>query len=643
MVVSNETCVQKQVKLLDDGLGGAYVFWLDSRSECSSSTNNDIYGQYYDSDGEAQWEAGGRLIWDLSKNISSAELIKGENEGEIIMAVFTNGGFGQDSLLVQKIDAAGELMWNDYLLIATNDGCVGNFFLGFETLNLIKDNDGYVLNFVPIYCGGANGCRITRFDDSGNLTGALNGSAVGNQSYIGVRGIAPTQDGTNDVFLYYSGGNGAGAPAYCMRLDDTNNVIWGPTNVMEGTNGLNYQYDAIADASGIAVVYQSYNNAETGIDIFIRKLNNDGSWAWSGEIKNVCSYEGTQAYFSYTQDDEFYYFIWADSRLEGDGYYSQKIDKATGEEVWITGGKLIQAQTSYAYTPALLLQDDGNLLASIVSPFNSGSFYSILLNQDGDFLWSSPVTVASSNYLPFYTDQKTIYSNNQALVAWTRFTAQDGVFIACIKAPQILTTQSVSACNSYTIGGQTYTTSGIYEIQLSEDTLLTLDLSITEVNASFEESMTETAIISNGTVGFNSWYLCDDWYTKEIDEPVLFETGTTTFYPPDYGYYSLVVELNGCVDTSDCIFIIVGSTQEVNSFPFRLYPNPAKDILIIHGEEQTVPQHIAIIDAVGKRVAVDSNLQTMRKEINVASLPSGLYFIEISTLEKTYHRSWIKE
>lgn len=514
MVVSNEVCPQKQVRLLEDGQGGVFVFWLDSRSECSSSSNSDIYGQHYDSDGIAQWENGGKMIWNLSKNISSAEIIKGENTGEMIAAVFTNGGFGQDSLLVQKINAQGELAWDEPLLLATNDGCVGNFFLGFESIHLSKDDNGYVINLVPIYCGGANGCRITRFDDNGNLTGELNGTAVGNQFYIGARGIDIAQDGTNDLFLFYTGGNGAGAPAYCMRTDDENNVLWGPVNVLEGTNGLNYQYHAMADPSGIAVIYQSFNNAETGIDLFIRKLNNDGTWAWNGDIKNVSSYEGTQGYFSATQDEDYYYFIWSDSRVEGDGYYAQKIDKATGEEVWTSGGKLIYSQTAYAFTPQILLQPDGNLMALVTTSMNSGALKAVLVDADGDWVWSEPSTLAGLNYLPFYSDQRAVYSMNQVLVAWTRFTGQDGVYIARVAPPQ------VSRINNESISSNEAFPFKLYPCPASQQ--LTLESQTTFTNASvvFRDAMGRIVQVAsnlqNNRIEFSIDHLPSGYYVMEV-------------------------------------------------------------------------------------------------------------------------------
>ena len=45
--------------LASDGLGGAFVVWEDNRN--SFSTDLDIYAQYVDKDGAAQWTDGGLI------------------------------------------------------------------------------------------------------------------------------------------------------------------------------------------------------------------------------------------------------------------------------------------------------------------------------------------------------------------------------------------------------------------------------------------------------------------------------------------------------------------------------------------------------------------------------------------------------
>lgn len=69
------------------------------------------------------------------------------------------------------------------------------------------------------------------------------------------------------------------------------------------------------------------------------------------------------------------------------------------------------------------------------------------------------------------------------------------------------------------------------------------------------------------------------------------------------------------------------STQDVTSHSFRLYPNPAIDILHV---ASTFPiQNIEIFSLVGKRVMSIDNDNKLNQEISVRSLPNGVYLIKL--------------
>jgi hypothetical protein len=134
---------------------------------------------------------------------------------------------------------------------------------------------------------------------------------------------------------------------------------------LAGTNGLNYQFWALSDETGLAVCFISSGNNGTANDIFLRKLNSDGTWAWGGTITTVCGAEGNQDSFDITQDDNYYYVCWSDGRPGVVGYYAlyaQKIDKVTGQTVWTQDGVLVQDVGSYLPKPSMVLTGDGNMI-----------------------------------------------------------------------------------------------------------------------------------------------------------------------------------------------------------------------------------------------------------------------------------------
>jgi Secretion system C-terminal sorting domain len=83
------------------------------------------------------------------------------------------------------------------------------------------------------------------------------------------------------------------------------------------------------------------------------------------------------------------------------------------------------------------------------------------------------------------------------------------------------------------------------------------------------------------------------------------------------------------------------STVGINEYSysnFNIYPNPALNQLTIETELAT--SKVSIVDLTGKTITT-INRQT--KQIDVAYLPSGIYFIKITTDEKTITRKFVKQ
>jgi hypothetical protein len=619
-VVSNVINSQRAVQTVDDGDGGTFIFWMDSRND---TYKTDIFGQHYNEDGVAQWEDGGREILNYEGDVVSYQVTRNEEEDELVIGSITRYQSVYDSLRVQMLDDAGAKMWPQDLLLAKSDQCGSpTYALGIGSFKMIHDGSGYVVSLEMVYCGGSNGNRITRFDSNGNLTGPLYGEPEGTQYYFGSPGLDRTYDGSNDVYLFYSGGNGAGAHGYCARINVAGDTIWGPLDVLENTEGLNYQFRGLSDENGIAFCYQS--NAST--DIFIRKLNNNGTWAWSDTTTVVCGADGGQGNFYWLQDEDYYYVCWADSRLGVVcGYsdiYAQKIDKLSGEVMWAPNGIPVFQQCSYIPYPEFALTAQGEMIVLNESTGADG-FNAQMVNADGSLAWSSTIPVAIPDYSPFYDDYQVTTSGVQTIIAWADSYpggGADGIYIAKLSAStQVSITEDVEVCDSYTLNNITYTESGTYVQQISADTLLTLNLTITSLNV--EVIINGNMISAQGTEGTFSWLDCS---TDDI-----VATGTT-YTPVVTGNYALVNELNGCADTSGCIAIIIDKVNALNRMDnLILYPNPVQHQLTV-----TTPMltngYLKITDSSGRIMIAKRNLSGTTLLTDISMLAAGIYQVEIT-------------
>lgn len=74
--------------------------------------------------------------------------------------------------------------------------------------------------------------------------------------------------------------------------------------------------------------------------------------------------------------------------------------------------------------------------------------------------------------------------------------------------------------------------------------------------------------------------------------------------------------------------------------PVHLYPNPTASTLHVENEDSFI-EHIVILDMSGKEL-LRQNVLTHRYEINVSSLPNGMYIVKITTQEGTHINKFVK-
>jgi len=79
------------------------------------------------------------------------------------------------------------------------------------------------------------------------------------------------------------------------------------------------------------------------------------------------------------------------------------------------------------------------------------------------------------------------------------------------------------------------------------------------------------------------------------------------------------------------------ATAEVKKIEFSIYPNPVTDILILKTQEKIL--NVTIYDASGKMV----NAQLNNGQINVSTLPNGVYILKAVTDKAVYQQKLIKK
>jgi hypothetical protein len=125
--------------------------------------------------------------------------------------------------------------------------------------------------------------------------------------------------------------------------------------------------------------------------------------------------------------------------------------------------------------------------------------------------------------------------------------------------------------------------------------------------------------------------------------PIPGATGQS-YTPLQNGSYTLTVTYqNGCIRTSQPFIVTnVGMNETSNSlFNCTIFPNPTNTFLNIHSNDTF--SDIKIYDFIGKCIYHEGLINTNVKQINVETLKSGIYILQIESQTGSIQHKFVKE
>lgn len=114
----------------------------------------------------------------------------------------------------------------------------------------------------------------------------------------------------------------------------------------------------------------------------------------------------------------------------------------------------------------------------------------------------------------------------------------------------------------------------------------------------------------------------EDWPSMDSTRTTCFLQGDTRlWHHPDY---------------TDCAINISNSMEDLHRAAVRIFPNPAADRIQLEGLPPGV-QEYKVLDALGRVALQGRSTGSTTTLINVSSLPSGLYLLQLGTPAATHH------
>ncbi|HHW59647.1 MAG: T9SS type A sorting domain-containing protein [Bacteroidales bacterium] len=194
-------------------------------------------------------------------------------------------------------------------------------------------------------------------------------------------------------------------------------------------------------------------------------------------------------------------------------------------------------------------------------------------------------------------------------------------------------TDVITACDSYTwIDGNTYTASNnTATFTLTNaagcDSIVSLDLTINYTPDNTITQMGDTLISNADGVNYQ-WLDCNNDFSP------IFGENNQNFTPTETGNYAVEVTNYECIDTSDCINVIIDNILE-NTFAgkIKIYPNPSDGSFYIDLENYYDKISISLANVIGEIVYQNNYYNTRLILINIENA-KGIYFISISSADE---------
>ena len=86
-----------------------------------------------------------------------------------------------------------------------------------------------------------------------------------------------------------------------------------------------------------------------------------------------------------------------------------------------------------------------------------------------------------------------------------------------------------------------------------------------------------------------------------------------------------------------------GVTEIQNEDAIIIYPNPVSESITISiNTRQNFSAQIILYNTLGEKI-IQQKITSPKTEINLSNLPSGIYFLEVSTTKEIFRRKIIKQ
>ena len=579
----------------------------------------------------------GNVTWSKTFGGGGLELgysVKQTSDGGYVLLGYSDSyGSGLVDVLLLKLTATGSISWSktyggtadDYGLCIhiTSDGGyiisgrTSSYGAGGGDYYLIKTDVNGVHQWSKAYGG-------TAIDQAGNVRQTADGG------YILTGYTMSFGAGIREAYLVKTDATGAsGCNEFTATTLTTSATVANSTGATEGL-GLSAVSPVTATRRVKPVVTTSCSSSACSLTIASFAQTNitcNGSTNGTASISTAGGV-GTLTY------------NWTPGNPIGDGTASVTNLSAGSYNCTITDANGCTASQSITITQPTVLA------ATLSSQTNVSCFAGT--NGAASILVSGGTTAYSFNWTPGNpTGDGTANVTGLTAGTWTcSITDANGCIasqtVTITQAAAINNSQNISICagQTFAIGTNSYSTSGIYTDVLSAingcDSTVTTNLTVNPV-IDLTTTTSGNSITSNTSPADYQWIDCNNGNSILVGAISQVYTSTSN------GNYAVIISQNGCSDTTACVTITTtGIVLKPNNEDIQIFPNPTTSTITLKGLSSD--GNIIIMNALGQRIfSTTVNQKDVEKIIDLSDFKNGMYYIQIENKDKSISRKVIKE
>jgi len=193
--------------------------------------------------------------------------------------------------------------------------------------------------------------------------------------------------------------------------------------------------------------------------------------------------------------------------------------------------------------------------------------------------------------------------------------------------PTVMERDTFDACFSFAYKDTVFKTSTVFRDYLVSDigcdSIYELEVHITNINDSVQRN--EIGLYALDTAATYQWVRCSGtWRIPMYNE------NEQAFRVPLDDFYAVVLEKDGCIDTSQCVLVLLTGVKDVTADAISVYPNPTANNVTVKLNYASKRRDVLVYNVANQLVG--HALLNAQKEVTV-QLPEspGMYFIRVVT------------